>query len=1043
MQRDRRGATIVCCLAVVEFAAVSSFASGEDRIPRDLSSSDWASIRAAYEANRHAAIVVDGGFTVRNPGQQWRTRFDGRGFVTTPDSNGWAWGLELIGLRRVGAECEIGAHPCVDVKDNRVAYAWSEALTEWYVNDPRGLEHGFTVHRQLAGAGPLQFDLAVRGELRPQVSRGGSDVAFIDTRGTTILNYSGLIVSDADGAGVPAWFETVGSGLRLTVDDREARYPLTIDPVAQQAYLKASNTGASDQFGRSMAVSGDTIVVGAPFEDSNATGVNGNQADNSAADSGAAYVFIRSGGTWSQQAYLKASNTNAGDFFGASVSVSGDTIVVGAPGEASNATGVNGNQSNNSVFGAGAAYVFVRSGTVWSQTAYLKASFIDVGGDDFGVSVAISGNTILVGADGEDSSFGQSTNNSIDSGAAYVFVGAGSNWTQQAFLKAANFGPGDFFGIRVSLSGDSAIIGAYQEDSNATGVNGNGSDNSASNSGAAYIFARSNAIWTQQAYLKASNTAASDQFGSSVAVAGDTAVVGANLEDSSATGVDGNQADNSASGSGAAYVYARSGTTWSQLAYLKASNTAANDNFGSAVAVSGDTVAIGAIGEDSNATGIDGNQADNSSSSSGAAYVFTRSGSTWSQFAYVKASNTGANDIFGSAMAVSGGTIVVGAYQEDSNATGVDGNQADNSSGSSGAAYVVTTGLTPDDDGDGVSDLSDNCPLIPNASQDDGDADGRGDACDNCLGLSNPSQADADGDGDGDVCDNCPNKYNPTQSDSDGDTLGDACDNCPLVSNLDQADGDGDGRGNVCDNCLTTPNPSQGDLDGDGLGNECDNCFNVPNIDQLDGDSDGVGDVCDNCLIFPNSNQANADGDPAGDLCDNCPTIFNDQTDGDGDNVGDVCDNCPANANTNQADADTDGVGDVCDNCPSTPNPGQEDADSNGIGDACEGLTGACCQSGGVCSDLSAAACAAIPLAIYRGDGTTCPPTPGCPLPGDPSGEGASNGEDAQCFVACYIGQPSTCACTGADMDADGDIDSNDLRLLVCHLLGISPGSCP
>ncbi len=163
-------------------------------------------------------------------------------------------------------------------------------------------------------------------------------------------------------------------------------------------------------------------------------------------------------------------------------------------------------------------------------------------------------------------------------------------------------------------------------------------------SGAAYVFVRSGGIWTQQAYLKASNTGAGDGFGDSVAVSGDTVVVGASGEDSNATGVDGNQGDNSASHSGAAYVFIRSGGIWTQQAYLKASNTGADDDFGNSVAVSGDTVVVGAYSEDSNATGVDGNQGDNSASASGAAYVFTRSGGIWTQQAYLKASNTGADD---------------------------------------------------------------------------------------------------------------------------------------------------------------------------------------------------------------------------------------------------------------------------------------------------------------------------------------------------------------------------------------------------------------
>ncbi len=153
----------------------------------------------------------------------------------------------------------------------------------------------------------------------------------MDGAGCTRLTYAGLTVLDADGRALSAGWQAPAGALRLRVDDRGARYPLTIDPVAQKAYLKASNTGAGDEFGRRVSVSGGTVVVGARLEDSSATGVNGNQTDNSAASAGAVYVFVRGGTTWSQQAYLKASNTGAKDDFGRSVSVSGDTVVVGAP----------------------------------------------------------------------------------------------------------------------------------------------------------------------------------------------------------------------------------------------------------------------------------------------------------------------------------------------------------------------------------------------------------------------------------------------------------------------------------------------------------------------------------------------------------------------------------------------------------------------------------------------------------------------------------------------------------------------------------------
>jgi len=479
--------------------------------------------------------------------------------------------------------------------------------------------------------------------------------------------------------------------LALSVDARGARYPITIDPLAQQAYLKASNTGAGDRFGWSVAVSGDTVVVGAPGEASNATGVNGDQANNAAGDSGAAYVFVREAGVWSQQAYLKASNTDGGDRFGSSVSVSDATIVVGALGEASNAASLNGDQTNNSSPQSGAAYVFVRTSGKWSQQAYLKASNTDAG-DEFGSSVAVTGDTLVVGAWLEDSNAtgvngDQANNSAAAAGATYVFVRTVGNWSQQTYLKASNTDASDWFGSSVAVSGDTVVVGAYGEASNGTGVNGGASNNAANNAGAAYVFVRTAGVWSQQAYLKASNTDAGDVFGFSVAVSGDTVVVGAPFEASNATGVNGAAPNNAANNAGAAYVFVRSAGVWSQQAYLKASNTDADNVFGFSVAVSGNTVVVGAVRESSRARGVNGNQTNNTAPGAGAAYVFVRSAEVWSQQAYLKASNTDTGDWFGYSVAVSGDTVVVGANNEDSNATGVNGNQG-NTALDSGAAYI-------------------------------------------------------------------------------------------------------------------------------------------------------------------------------------------------------------------------------------------------------------------------------------------------------------------------------------------------------------------
>lgn len=756
-----------CLLGVLALLLSASPAVAEvDQVSEGLSASDWSGILAAYEARRHQAFAAECGYVARNPGQQWRTHFDGRGFSTTPDASSWSWGLELVDFGRAGIQCRAhqqevtdeqrrdhegaGFLPvCVQADGGRVEYQWGDTLTEWYINDRRGLEHGYTVHQRPDGfrvgasvprgrsaraaahgslEGPLAFTLAVRGGLAPRVSTNGRNVTFVNEAGAAVVNYSGLTVFDATGAAVPAWFEAASDNspsgvssctsvdqdplatanlrlagatgsddrhrLRLMVDDLDAVYPLTIDPIAQQAYLKASNPGATDNFGCSVAVYGDTVVVGAYEEDSSATGVNGNQSDNSAGNSGAAYVFVRSGGTWTQQAYLKASNTGSSDRFGWSVAISGDTIVIGARNEDSNATGINGNQGDNSINDSGAAYIFTRNGGVWAQQAYIKASNTGVF-DNFGHTVAIEGDTVVVGAFLEDSSAtgvngNQSDNSSVDSGAAYVFVRNGITWSQQAYLKASNTGAGDFFGWAVAVSGETLAVGARVEDSGATGVNGSQTDNSAADSGAVYVFARIGTTWSQQAYVKASNTNSSDAFGSSVAISSGTLVVGSPAEDSNATGINGGQSDNSASNSGAAYVFERSGTNWTQQAYVKASNTDAGDGFGNSLAVSGDTIVIGAPFEDSSAVGVNGNQADNGTSNSGAAYILVRNGASWSQQAYLKASNPNVDDRFGLSIALVSDTVVVGAQSEDSIAAGVNGDESDNSAIDAGATFVFT-----------------------------------------------------------------------------------------------------------------------------------------------------------------------------------------------------------------------------------------------------------------------------------------------------------------------------------------------------------------
>jgi hypothetical protein len=473
-------------------------------------------------------------------------------------------------------------------------------------------------------------------------------------------DFEGSTGSDDGLPGIPA---------ELTTDDWDQIMRAINPTFDQQAYLKASTVDADDYFGYAVAISGDTVVVGAYGEDGNGS----NEDDNSADGAGAAYVFVRIGTTWAQQAYLKASNAEQLDLFGFSVAIFGDTVVVGAPGEAGDGSG----EGNNSASNAGAAYVFVRSGTTWAQQAYLKASNVDTW-DYFGWSVAISSDTVLVGAPDED---GDGSNPGDDSatsaGAAYVFVRSGTAWSQQAYLKASNADALDFFGDGVAISRDTLVVGAYGED----GDGSNPGDDSELSAGAAYVFVRSGTAWSQQAYLKASNVEAGDRFGRSVAISADTIVVGAYGEDGNGSG----EEDNSESYAGAAYVFVWEVKTWVQQDYLKASNAEEHDWFGQAVAIYGDMLVVGAKDEDGNGSSA----GDNSALGAGAAYVFVRSGTDWSQQAYLKASNVGEGDYFGGSVAIYGDTVVIGAYGEDGNGSG----EGDNNASSAGAAYVFNKQL--------------------------------------------------------------------------------------------------------------------------------------------------------------------------------------------------------------------------------------------------------------------------------------------------------------------------------------------------------------
>lgn len=378
-----------------------------------------------------------------------------------------------------------------------------------------------------------------------------------------------------------------------------------------QARVLAPHGDEADLFGLAVALDGDTLVVGAQGEDSQASGIDGDDTNNDASTSGAVFIFTRAGTLWTQQAYVKASNPDPADNFGASLALEGDTLVVGALGEGSSATGVDGDQSSDQVrsIGSGAAYVFLRSGSAWTQQAYLKASVVEVGAQ-FGGALALSGDTVAVGA----------AKGAGGTGVVYVFARTGALWAHEAVLVASNAEAEDDFGASLALEGDTLIVGAPGEDSDADGLGGDESGATAPEAGAAYAFARVGASWTQVAYIKASGSAAGDAFGSALALAGDTLVVGAPEEASA--GVDlGADLSGTAERSGAVYLFRRRGGSWAGPVFLKASNTDTGDRFGTEVAIateaSGLTLAVGAAYEES---GVRDDESDNSSAS-GAVYI--------------------------------------------------------------------------------------------------------------------------------------------------------------------------------------------------------------------------------------------------------------------------------------------------------------------------------------------------------------------------------------------------------------------------------------
>jgi len=525
-----------------------------------------------------------------------------------------------VGLRRV-AERPVPA-PTRAHDGARVTFE-RPGIEEWYAHGPLGVEQGFVVERDLVGdAERLVLDVAVEAD---GYERAGTDEALVLARDGRRVSVRDLYATDASGEPLEATMAWRGADLRIEVDVRSAAWPVLVDPMySLQQTLRPGDAAADEWFGYSVDIDGSYAVIGSRLDDSGA------------ASGGSAYVFVRSGSTWAEQAELIASDVGPGDWGGASVAIDGSTVAFSAPGW------------DCADDDCGAVYVFTRSGTTWTQQQRLTASDASelayFGG--FFNGIALDGNTLLIGARGDD------PGGTVNAGSAYVFARSGSTWTEQTKLVAADADMSDEAGYAVALEGSTAVFGAT------------GDDEAAGNAGAVYVFTGSGMSWSQQAKLTASDAQGGDLLGFGLDLDGDTLVAGAMYEDTGG------------SDAGSAYVFVRSGSTWSEEAILRNPDPNVFELMGWTVALSGDVVAVGA------------------QEGTGTVEIFERSGVSWSFDRTIAPPETGAR--FGCDVAYSGTSLLVGAHVED-----------ESSDVNNGAAYVYVEGFC----GDGTTGPGEECDL--------------------------------------------------------------------------------------------------------------------------------------------------------------------------------------------------------------------------------------------------------------------------------------------------------------------------------------------
>ncbi|GEP41115.1 choice-of-anchor D domain-containing protein [Brevifollis gellanilyticus] len=725
-------------------------------LPKTEQESLWAALGSARRAvqpltDHEASLPQNKGvrYFAQNPAQHLTMRFlDGSVRIESGRGGKWAATLGL----------DTRTRPQPNLTNDRVEYHHANGITEWYENRADGIEHAFKVARcPDSTSGELRVPVSLQGvQARTGEGPRTCSLTFTDTiSGAPVLSYGALKVWDAQGKELAAHYETKPQGVDIVVADAGAVYPVTIDPLVGsiEAELLPPITGmgwGGTPLGQVVALSENTAIFGME-NDTTVAGLA----------TGSAYVFVRNGTAWTLQARLIADDAAYSEYFGSSVALQGDTALIGAnrfgdwaPGSAyifiRNGTtwtqqakftgdldrGLFGSSvalaDNTAVVGAygedmykGATYIFVRSGTTWTRQAKLTANDGEED-NNFGACVALSGNTVLVGAPADDSY----------RGSAYAFVRSGTTWTQQTKFTAASRAMNSYFGGALAISGDTALIGAPQDasfkgsvhifvrsgstwsfqtqlaptpgiltfgravalsgdmawvaasntvyvfnrsgtswTSNATlnltgrGMGGNmggylaastntlligaayASTEAGPGAGSAYVFTRNGSAWNEEASISLGDNSSDNTFGTSLVMSGEMAVIGAQ-QDSTAAG----------SRTGSVHVMVRNGTTWTRQAMLNADDASEGLEFGNAVAISGDSIIVGACWADLTIGWL--------RQGAGCAYVFTRTGTTWSQQAKLIASDASDDDLFGSSVAISGDTALIGAERGDVNSTG-------------------------------------------------------------------------------------------------------------------------------------------------------------------------------------------------------------------------------------------------------------------------------------------------------------------------------------------------------------------------------------